>query len=191
MPDARSASPAMVLNFTLIVPLVKLSTPLQHRDREVRELLRVVHQLFVDGAVQLARAFDQQLGRVVLAGDPRPAVDHDHLVGAVLRDQPGADHRLERRRRPADRLLAEIDLESAARSAATASSSDGNADRQSCNLQFAIRTVFMRVSFESKKCADHDQRRPDADRTPPPRPSAATASGCPRNDRRRRSRPAA
>ena len=27
MPDARSASPAIVLNFTLIVPLVKLSTP--------------------------------------------------------------------------------------------------------------------------------------------------------------------
>ena len=101
----------MVLNFTLIVPFEKLSTLLQDRDREVRELLRVVHQLFVRRAVQLARALDQQLRRVVLAGDPRAAVDHDHLVGAVLRDDPGADHRLERRRRLADRLLAQIDLD--------------------------------------------------------------------------------
>ena len=53
----------------------------------------------------------EQLGRVVLARHPRPAVDHDHLVGAVLGDEPGADHRLERRRRPADLFLAEIDLD--------------------------------------------------------------------------------
>ena len=50
---------------------------LQHGDRVVGELLRVVHQLFVRGAVEPARALHEQLRRVVLAGLPGAAVDHD------------------------------------------------------------------------------------------------------------------
>jgi len=77
MPEARSASPAMVAwNFTVIVPLVKVVQAAEHGDREVRELLRVVHQLFIPRCRTALRALSiQQLGGVVLAGDPRPAID--------------------------------------------------------------------------------------------------------------------
>src|SRR5262249_11641812 len=78
-------------------------------DREVRELLRVVHEIFVGCAVELPCVVEQQAfwrgeGRL-----ERLVVDLYHLVRAVLRNHPRAHLRLERLRRSTDRLLAEID----------------------------------------------------------------------------------
>ena len=58
----------------------KIVDALENGDRVVGELLGVVHQLFIRRAVELAGTLNQQLRRVVFAGDPRPAINHDHFV---------------------------------------------------------------------------------------------------------------
>src|SRR5262249_17146035 len=67
---------------------------LEYGHRVVSKLLGIVHQLFVRGAVELARAFDQEFSRVVFARYPGTAINHDDLILYVLYDYPGADHRL-------------------------------------------------------------------------------------------------
>ena len=163
MPDARSASPAIVLNFRLIVPFVKLSTPSQHRDREVRELLGVVHQLFVRGAVQLARAFDQQLRRVVLAGHPWPAVDHD----APCRRRPARSTQVPTIGSNVAGGLPTVSLlRSTLMSARTqrrdARAMAAHAAMRNLQSEFCNLHLSSSLSPANDECADHGQRRPDA-----------------------------
>ena len=125
----------------------------------------------------------EQLGRIVLARDPRAAVDHDHFVGAVLRDEPRADHRLEGRRRPADLFLAEIDFDVGRAKRRDERATPPTTSRAS-SLPPTCARVTSRTSYGGASPPDENALRPAparCRRTPSPRPFGGTASGCPRN----------